>query len=268
MTRLTFTLGACLWLVGSAMPAAENWPRLRGPDSLGVEEGDAKGLPDTWTTTENVRWKTDLPGRGWSSPIVWGNRIYLTTVVNQEESEAPKKGLYFGGDRPKPPAAPHQWKVYCLDLDRGGVLWERLAHEGVPESSIHLKNSFASETPVTDGQRVYAMFGNLGLFCYDMDGRELWTYKWAPHKTRFGWGTAASPVLYQDRLFVVNDNEEWARNASFSIGVSGLDALYREYRTIPANVGPLEEKPWGRQEFHVIVPSVISNFRRSVLCRL
>jgi outer membrane protein assembly factor BamB len=185
-----------------------NWPQLRGAKSLGLPEGNDASLPDTWSTTENVLWKTDLPGRGWSSPVVWGDKVFLSTVVNQGESEAPKKGLYFGGDRPKPSEAVHQWKVYCLDLKSGTILWDRMVHEGPPQSSIHLKNSYASETPVTDGKHVYVYFGNVGLYCLDMDGKEVWSQKWTPHKTRLGWGTAASPVLYKDRLYIVNDNEE------------------------------------------------------------
>jgi outer membrane protein assembly factor BamB len=219
LSRATMCLmlqGLCLTLfVGSALFASAaraddtpNWPQFRGAKSLGIPDSDPKNLPDTWSTTDNVLWKTDLPGRGWSSPIVWGNKVFLTAVINVGESEAPKKGLYFGGDRPKPPETPHQWKVFCLDLNTGSILWDKLVHEGPPEGSIHLKNSFASETPVTDGRRVYAYFGNLGMFCFDLDGREIWSQKWTPHKTRLGWGTAASPVLYKDRLYIVNDNEE------------------------------------------------------------
>jgi len=186
----------------------ENWPQFRGAKALGIPDSEASTLPDTWSTTENVLWKTDLPGRGWSSPVVWGNKIFLTTVINVGESEAPKKGLYFGGDRPKPPETPHQWKVYCLDLNNGSVLWDKLVHEGPPQSSIHLKNSYASETPVTDGKRLYVYFGNQGLYCFDLDGKELWSQQWTPHKTRLGWGTAGSPVLHKDRLYIVNDNDE------------------------------------------------------------
>ncbi len=186
----------------------QNWPQLRGAKSLGLPADDSVDLPDTWTTTDNVLWKTDLPGRGWSSPVVWGKKVFLTAVINTGESEAPKKGLYFGGERPKPPETPHQWKVFCLDLNTGTILWDRLVHEGPPESSIHIKNSYASETAVTDGKRLYTYFGNQGLYCFDLDGNELWSQKWTPHKTRFGWGTAASPVLYKDRLYIVNDNDE------------------------------------------------------------
>ena len=198
-------LALILFVVSPAL-AQENWPQFRGADSLGISTNS--DLPDHWSTTENVAWKTDLKGRGWSSPITWGDKIFLTTVVNLGEEEAPKKGLYFGGERTKPPASDHEWKVLCLDLKSGNVLWEQLAHRGIPATPIHIKNSYASETPVTDGQRVYAYFGNVGVFCYDLDGKPLWKKELEPHKSRYGWGTAASSVLYQDRLYIVNDNEE------------------------------------------------------------
>lgn len=185
--------------------AQTNWPQFRGADSRGVATSD--NLPDRWSATENVAWKRDIPGRGWSSPIVWGDRVFLTTVINSGMSEAPKKGLYFGGDRPKPADAVHQWKVFCLDLKTGEVRWERQVHEGKPETPIHLKSSYASETPVTDGERVYCSFGNVGVFCFDLDGQELWKHLLKPQPTRSGWGTAASPVLHRDRLYLVNDND-------------------------------------------------------------
>ena len=204
--RCSQPLAILAFLATSPASAETNWPQFRGPGSKGVATGD--GLPDRWSATENVAWKTDLPGRGWSSPIVWGNRVFLTTVVNSGTSEEPKKGLYFGGNRPTPPDSVHQWKVLCLDLETGHVVWERQVHEGQPQSAIHLKNSFASETPVTDGKHVYCYFGNIGIFCFDLDGNEVWRKKLEPHQTRFGWGTAASPVLHGDRLYVVNDNDE------------------------------------------------------------
>ncbi len=187
--------------------ADENWPQFRGPNSTGVIDGPTK-LPETWSATENVAWKTDIPGRGWSSPVVWGNRVFLTTVVNSGESEEPKKGLYFGGDRPVPPESKHQWIVLCLDLETGETLWKKQVHQAAPKTSIHIKNSFASETPVTDGKHLFVLFGGVGIYCFDLDGNEIWMKKLDPVKTRYGWGTAASPVLHGDRLYVINDNEE------------------------------------------------------------
>ena len=204
----TIAVLSCLFSWGAGIAAAHpdsntNWPQFRGPAALGVAQGDA--LPDRWSDTENVAWKTDIPGRGWSSPIVWGNRVFLTTVLNLGESEEPKKGLYFGGNRPDASVAVHQWKVFCLDLESGAIVWERQVHEGQPQTPIHLKNSYASETPVTDGERVYVLFGNLGVWCFDFQGNVVWSQSIAPQKTRFGWGTAASPVLHGDRLFILND---------------------------------------------------------------
>ena len=210
--------------------AAENWPQFRGAESLGTADDDR--LPERWSESENVAWKRPLPGRGWSSPIAWGNKIFLTTCVNTAGSEEPTKGLYFRGERPTPESI-HKWIVYCLDLTTGEVLWERLAHEGVPLSSIHVKNTFASETPVTDGQRVYAYFGNLGIYCYDLDGKALWSKKFEPHQTRNGWGTAASPVVSNGRVFIVDDNEE----ASFIVALDAATGseLWRESRDEKTN---------------------------------
>jgi len=201
MFPLCFLLISCV-----ATNAADNWPQFRGADARGISDNDQ--LPVKWSATENVEWKTDLPGRGWSSPVVWGNRIFLTSVINDGTSEEPKKGLYYGGNRPKPPESVHRWMVYGMDLESGSIVWEKEVHKGKPESAIHLKNSFASESAVTDGERVYTCFGNLGLFCFDFDGNQLWEHRLPNHKTRFGWGTAASPVLHEGRLYFVNDNDE------------------------------------------------------------
>jgi outer membrane protein assembly factor BamB len=185
--------------------AADNWPQFRG---LAAGVSDGNNLPDSWSTTKNVLWKSDVPGRGWSSPIIWGDKVFLTSVVTDGKFEDAKKGLYFGGERNKPSADVHHWKVWCYDLKTGKRLWEREVHKGKPPSTVHVKNTYASETPVTDGERLYVYFGNVGLFCLDLDGKELWSQKWGSFKTRFGWGTAASPALHQGRIFIVNDNEE------------------------------------------------------------
>ena len=181
------------------------WPQFLGPGERAVSANPK--VPDHWSATENVAWKTSLPGRGWSSPVVCGDRIFLTTVVGDDE-ELPQKGLYRGGERTEAAASEHQWKVLCLDLRSGKMLWDRSVHRGALPGPKHSKNSYASETPVADGQRVYAYFGNVGVFCLDMEGRTVWSKRLQPHATRADWGTAASPVLHEDRLYLVNDNEE------------------------------------------------------------
>lgn len=185
--------------------AQSQWSQFRGPGARGVSEGTR--LPDRWSATENVVWKRDIPGRGWSSPIVWNDKIFLTTVVNTGTIEEAKKGLYFGGNRPAPDSI-HRWQVICLDLKSGETRWEKQVHEGKPESAIHVKSSFASETPVTDGERVYCCFGSVGIFCFDLDGNQLWHHDLDPLPTRYGWGNAASPVLHQGKLYYCNDNDQ------------------------------------------------------------
>ena len=124
MKRLIlFVMGlvASLLLIDTAAAAEDNnWPQFRGPGALGVS-GNAN-LPDKWSTTENVLWKQVVAGRGWSSPVVWGNQIFVTTVVTEGKAWVAKKGLYFGGERYKPPAGRHHWKVVCLNLDTGKVV--------------------------------------------------------------------------------------------------------------------------------------------------
>lgn len=193
-------------LLAPLLSAVDQWPQFRGPQSTGVADDPA--LPETWSATRNVVWKTEIPGSGWSSPVVWGDRIFLTSVISTVAPEAPKKGLYFGGNREGIPTDEHRWMVYAVDWKTGKIVWEREVHRGSPRSSHHLKNTYASETPVTDGERVYAYFGNLGLFVFDMEGKPVWSQNWGPFRTRYGWGTAASPVLYKERVYVVNDNDD------------------------------------------------------------
>lgn len=202
LLTLTFLVScAPIW----ADDSAPNWPRFRGPEGTGVAANAT--FPDTWSATENVEWKTDIPGRGWSSPIVWGDKLFLTTCAGPGQGDAPKKGLYFGGEKPAENAE-LEWKVLCLELSTGKVLWEKTVHKGVPPMPVHQKNSYASETPVTDGERVYACFGNLGIYCFDFEGNEVWKHPLTPVTMRFGWGPASSPVLHGDRLYYVNDNDD------------------------------------------------------------
>lgn len=188
-------------------PGQSEWRQFRGPGARGVVPDDAATLPDTWSTDHNVAWATDIPGMGWSSPIVTGDTVFLTSVVSDGDVEAPLPGLYFGGDRDAPPTSVHHWNVYAVDVASGARIWERTVHSGVPQMAHHLKNTFASETPVTDGERLYVSFGNVGLFCFDLAGQLLWSREVEPSLTRYGWGTAASPALHDGRLYVVNDTD-------------------------------------------------------------
>ena len=201
---------------GSA--ASDNWPQFRGPDGTAVIADDP-ALPESWSTTENVAWRTPIPGLGWSSPIVWGDRVFVTTVVADEDYEGPRTGLYLpagGADTPPdPPPGTHHWLLLCFDLGSGELLWQRTAHSGPMTATIHPKNSFASATPVTDGERVYALFGNLGLFAYDLDGRLVWSRDIEYHPDQWGWGAGSSPALLDDQVLVMHDNDEDSYLASF-----------------------------------------------------
>ena len=211
--------------------AEENWPQFRGPDARGTS--DSPRLPLVWGPEKNIRWRTPIPGRGWSSPVVWGDRIFVTTAVSEGEVEPPKQGLYLGGDRPDPPAHRHHWQVLCLDWETGKVLWAKEVAAAMPSTPVHLKNTYASETPVTDGERVYAIFGAAGLFCLDVDGNLLWSQPFTPRKMANGWGTAASPVLHGDQVFVVRDNEEESFAAAFDKRTG--KELWRVRRDEPSN---------------------------------
>jgi outer membrane protein assembly factor BamB len=190
---------------------ADDWPQFRGTQA-GVA-ADHPDLPDRWSPTENVAWKVDVPGIGWSSPVVWGSHVFLTTVVNTTQQEAPRPGFYLG-DWPAS-SAPHRWMVYDIDLATGRTRWERQVSAAPPAQPKHLKNSYASETPVTDGERVYFYFGNLGIFVFDMNGAPVWSRPMGPFKTRNNWGAASSPALHGDRLYVVNDNDEQSFLAAY-----------------------------------------------------
>jgi outer membrane protein assembly factor BamB len=187
-----------------AISAAAQWTQFRGSQAGVVDDDPA--LPDVWTATENVVWKTDMPGWGWSSPIVWGDHIFFTTAISGSTEAQPAKGLYDEHTHIKA-VGPHRWIVYDLDFDTGRVRWTRELHSGEPPMTRHLKNTFASETPVTDGDRVYVYFGSIGLVAaLDLKGAVVWKKEFAPVNAGNGYATAASPVLHKDRLYIVNDN--------------------------------------------------------------
>ena len=211
---------ALLVTLGISARETDNWPSFRGPAALAIADDDPR-LPTTWSATENVAWKTPIEGLGWSSPVVWGNRVFLTTVTSDGPVEEPRMGLYFPygspdsggmptkeGDLRKREPDVHHWLVYAVDFDSGAVVWKTEVNAEPPRFDRHLKNTYASETPVTDGERVYAYFGNVGVFALDLNGKKVWERRFDPQPTRLGWGTAASPVLADGKLFVVNDNEK------------------------------------------------------------
>lgn len=203
--KTTSLAAGWLCLMAAALAAEENWPQFRGPNMSGV--ADKAQLPRSWDKVKNVAWVTEIGGHGWSSPIVWGDRVFVT-VYRNPQAASPRKGFQLGDVMGRRPAGANEWLVYCLDWNSGQVLWKQLVHKGRPTGPIHNKNTYASETPATDGERIYAYFGNLGLFCYDMSGKKLWEKKLGPYRTRYGWGTGASPIIHKGCVYLINDNEQ------------------------------------------------------------
>jgi outer membrane protein assembly factor BamB len=305
--KSTFALGLGLALLPAAARSGE-WPQFRGPHSDGVAAEAA--LPSRWAADRNVAWKAKVPGVAWSSPVVWGDKVFVTTAVTDNQRKPPAGGGFGGGfpggpGRPgggpgrggpgggrggvgpggfappgqllppflrdrlnltdeqkkqldalqkdvdgkldkiltdeqrqqyqemrdglrgggfgpggrggfgpggfgggRPPDQVYRWEVLCLDRGTGKVLWQKVAREGKPRIPIQQSNTYATETPVTDGERVYAYFGMHGLYCYDTAGKLLWEKDLGAYPTSMGHGPASSPVLAGDRLFLQVDNEQ------------------------------------------------------------
>ncbi len=202
---------------------AQHWPQFRGT-SAGVVPDDP-ALPDVWSTTQNVVWRIDVPGRAWSSPVVWGDHVFVTTALDAREGTQPLKpvptytarslgGTMSGADISRT-TNEHRWILYDVDAETGKLRWERVLTASVPLQPVHQKNTFASETPVTDGERVYVYLGYAGLFAFDMNGTPVWSRPMDAVKVRNGWGSASSPVLHNGRLYIVNDNDEGSFVAAF-----------------------------------------------------
>jgi outer membrane protein assembly factor BamB len=195
------TIGTSL----SAQSTSTNWPSFRGAQASGVAEGFT--TPEKWS---GFKWQTAVPGLGHSSPVIWGDRLFVTTAVSAKGDDQLKIGLY-GNIDPVQGDAQHSWQVVCLNKNDGRILWTQTAHEGVPKIKRHPKSSHANSTPATDGQHLVCFFGAEGLFCYDVEGRLLWRkdlgrldsgYFAVPEAQ---WGFASSPVIYNDRVLVQCD---------------------------------------------------------------
>ncbi|HVF57575.1 MAG TPA: PQQ-binding-like beta-propeller repeat protein [Pyrinomonadaceae bacterium] len=194
----------------SSAAADTNWPGWRGPEGSGIST--EKNLPEEWSATKNIAWKTPIPGKGHSSPIVWGKKVFVTTAV--EGPVVPGAGAvkHMNGDKeflhPDSVGADrrHTFKVICLDRDTGKILWERTAWEGTPFDNRHRKSSYAASTPVTDGKLVFAFFGSEGLYAFDYAGKLAWKSDLGKLGT-IGMGTGTSPVLYENLVIVQCDHE-------------------------------------------------------------
>ena len=190
----------------SAVPEAKFWPYWRGPAADGMAVGDA---PLHWSDTQNIKWKADIPGRGHSSPVIWGDKIFVTTAIKNGPQDPPpapgaKPPLVTSG-----PQVEHSFDVICLDRKTGKILWQRTATKAVPHEGYHgTYGSFASNSPVTDGKHVFAFFGSRGMYCYDMDGNLVWKKDYGVQmRMRMSFGEGMAPVISGDRLILVFDSE-------------------------------------------------------------
>jgi outer membrane protein assembly factor BamB len=244
-------------LVTAAPPDAKSvdWPTFRGPSSSGVAEGFPTVDRFDVTSGENVLWKVKVPGLGHSSPVIWGDRIYVTSAISGKENPELKVGLY-GNIESVDDETVHKFVVYALDRKTGKVVWERTAWEGVPKIHRHTKASHANSTPATDGKRVVVNFGFAGLYCYDTDGNLKWKRDLGPLDAGYyevpeaQWGFGSSPVIENGRVIVQCDVQKDSFLAALSLE-TGQD-VWRTPRTdVPSWSTPLVYKSEGRAQIVV-----------------
>jgi len=218
--KFLITLVLCIGL--SSVAHSQNWPSFRGQNGSGVSDGNT--LPTSWDAEKsiNVLWKTPIPGLGHSSPIVWGDRIFVTTAV----SSAPNS-QFVHGPTDTPASADdnskHSFRVYGLDKNTGRIIWEKAIHEGVPRVKRHVKASHANPTPVTDGKKLVVSFGSEGLYCFDFEGKLLWKQDlgvldggWSSGPD-FHWGFGSSPIIYKHLVIVQCDTQKQSFVAAFNL---------------------------------------------------
>jgi len=199
-----------------------NWPSFRGTDATGIADGQQPPVAWDVKTGQNVRWKTPIPGLGHSCPIVWGDRIFLTTAVSGDPNPKVRTGNY-GDVASVNDTTRHTWHVICLDRNTGAILWNRQAYEGVPKIKRHLKGSQANCTPATDGKRVVACFGSEGLYCYDFSGKLLWKRDMSMVDSSFSidreyeWGFGSSPIIYEGMVILQCDLSKDSFIAAYSL---------------------------------------------------
>ena len=189
-----------------------SWPSFRGPQASGIAE--KQNLPDRWDakTSENILWRTPIPGLAHSSPVVWGNQIFVTSAVSSDPKASFRPGLYGDGDASKD-RSQHRWMIYAIDKRTGKISWERVAYQGEPVDKRHIKSTYANSTPATDGRIVVAWFGSQGVYAYDVSGRLLWKVDLgrldlgAYDIPTYEWGPASSPIIWNNLVILQCDTQ-------------------------------------------------------------
>jgi outer membrane protein assembly factor BamB len=210
MQRCRLFLGVIFILVSRAgadefsSGRLDNWHQWRGPEATGVApRGDP---PIRWSPSENIRWKTPVPGEGSASAIVWNDNVFILTAIETER--VGQAGAQRPDQKTTPPDKVYQFVVLCIDRATGKIRWQRIAAEKIPHEGRQPTNTYASASPTTDGQRVYVSFGSQGIYAYDMEGTLCWQRDLGQMRTRYGWGEGASPALYGDTLVINWDHED------------------------------------------------------------
>ncbi|MCM3900463.1 MAG: PQQ-like beta-propeller repeat protein [Pyrinomonadaceae bacterium] len=239
------------------------WPQFRGPESNPV--GTHARLAERWSKTENVEWSQEIPGRGYSSPIVTGGRVYVTTVTTEGKSKPPQIGTEYSNEyvaelqkqglpmeevikrvTERDSELPHEvmlhYFVYCLNLKSGKVEWKKEFYTGRPPGGRHRKNSFVSESPVTDGKFVYVYVANLGLWGFDLKGKLAWTTPLEPNPIYLDFGTGSSPALAGNLLVIVSDNEKQQYIAAFDKQTG--KRVWRTDRDLGGKGQPVQRSGW------------------------
>ena len=241
-----------VWLSACASVFGQHWPSFRGPNASGVADGHPTPVKWNATSGESVLWKTPIPGMAVSSPIVWGDRVFVSTAVSSDPNATIRTGLY-GDVKPSTDLSMHSWRLVALDKRTGKVVWERVAHEGVPRTKRHPKSSQASPTPVTDGRHVVVSFGSEGLYTYDVDGKLLWKRDLGVlnaggfYDPDYEWGVGSSPIIWKDSVIVQCDIQKNSFIAAFEVATG--QPLWRTPREeIPSWSTPAIYEGNGRAE--------------------
>jgi len=232
--RYPLSLCLALGLLMSNAAVGQNWPSFRGPSACGVAQGYK--TPTEWSVSQsrNILWKTPIPGLGHSSPVVWEDRVFVTTAVQQQGDSSLKVGMY-GAVESITETGPFSWHLYCIDRTSGGILWDRQSYEGTPKVKRHPKSSHANATPCTNGDCVVAFFGSEGLYCYDMSGNLLWQkdlgiLDWGFYRSPAAqWAGGCSPVIHERMVIVQCDVQKDSFIAAFDLKDGAL--LWKTART-------------------------------------
>lgn len=251
---------ASLFLIAGGDAENSNWPTWRGPNENGIALATP---PIQWGEKENVKWKIEVPGSGHATPVIWQDRIYVLTAVKSEQVEAQKKQSQKDGKKRRrrgvQPDHVLKFTVLALDRNTGETIWERVAIEAAPHEGTHLDATWASNSPITDGEHLFAHFGSRGIFCYTMDGELVWQKDLGDMRTRRGFGEGSSPALHENILVINWDHEE----ASFIVALDKNtgEELWRDERDEPTSWStPLIYEIDGKQQVVVSATNKVAGY--------